>query len=115
MKLTLFSAVLIVGIVIAAIAVCIAVLVVRKLRRDAKSAGYDSVGAYLKSPPRSDREKRGAIDLGLKELVICLLGLIFPPFLLIGIFPLFYGLRKMAYASLGLGFVEDAEEEQTMP
>ena len=51
---------------------------------------------------------RAAVDLALKGLVICLLGLIMPPVLLMGLFPLFYGARKIAYASMGLGLVDDA-------
>ena len=47
--------------------------------------------------------------MALKGLVISALGLLFPPFLLIGLFPLFYGARKLAYASMGLGLVDDAE------
>jgi hypothetical protein len=31
-----------------------------------------------------------------------------PPVLLIGLFPMFYGARKIAYASMGLGLVDDA-------
>jgi hypothetical protein len=30
-----------------------------------------------------------------------------PPVLLIGLFPLFYGVRKIVYASMGLGLVDD--------
>jgi hypothetical protein len=33
-----------------------------------------------------------------------------PPLLLVGIVPLFYGLRKIAFASMGLGWVDDPEE-----
>jgi hypothetical protein len=35
--------------------------------------------------------------------------MIFPPAVLLGIFPLFYGGRKLAYAWMGLGLVDDAE------
>ena len=96
--------------VVAAIVIGIAVMVSRTYRRNAKRAGYASIGAYLRAVPRSDEEKQGAVDLALKGLVICLLGLLFPPFLLIGVFPLFYGVRKLAYASMGLGLVDDADQ-----
>lgn len=99
------------GVIAVIIAALLALWIHKKLKRDATQAGYDSVGAYLKSPPRSDREKRDAIDLGLKGLAICMFGLLFTPLLIIGVFPLFFGLRKIAYASLGLGLVEDAEED----
>lgn len=77
-------------------------------RQLAKAGGYPSLTAYLRAAPQTDQEKRAAVDLALKGLVICLLGLILPPVLLIGLFPMFYGVRKVAYASMGLGLVDDA-------
>ena len=76
----------------------------------ARAMGYLSLSAYLGAAPRTDEEKRAAVDLALKGLVICLLGLILPPVLMIGLFPLFYGARKIAYASMGLGLVDDARK-----
>ena len=78
-------------------------------RQKARKAGYSSLGAYLRATPRSDEEKRDAVDLSLKGLVICIIGLVFPPFLLIGIFSLFYGARKLAFSAMGFGLVDDAE------
>ena len=89
------------------IAVIVALL--RGQRRKASHYGYPSLAAYLRAAPRTDAEKRDAADLALKGLVLCLLGLIFPPLLLIGLFPFFYGARKLVYASLGLGLVDDGE------
>ena len=92
--------------------VIVAVLIVRNLirsqRRLGKAFGYPSLSAYLRAAPQTDEEKRAAVDLALKGLVISLLGLLMPPVLLIGLFPLFYGVRKIAYASMGLGLVDDA-------
>jgi hypothetical protein len=110
MNITFFGIIVASVLVVAGIVLAVAVMVWRNLRRKAESAGYESLGEYLRAAPRSDQEKRDAIDLALKGLVICLLGLIFPPFLLIGLFPLFYGVRKMAYGSMGLGLVDDADE-----
>ena len=73
------------------IAVVLIVIVVRGQRRNARLAGYPSLSAYLRAAPRTDEERRNAVDLALKGLVICLLGLLVPPLLLIGLFPLFYG------------------------
>lgn len=95
------------GIFVAAI-----VAVFRLLRQQqgrAREYGFPSLAAYLRAAPRTDEERRDATDLALKGLVICLLGLIFPPLLLIGIFPLFYGFRKLVYASMGLGLADDAD------
>lgn len=84
----------------------------RTYRRMARSAGYDSIGTFLRAAPRSDREKRDSVDLTLRGAVLCLLGLGIPgffPLLLIGLLPLFHGARKVAYSSMGLGLVDDAE------
>ena len=101
-------AVFAIPVVVAIVALVVLVRLVRSQQRLARQAGYPSLGAYLRAAPRSDQEKRDAVDLALKGLVICLLGLLLPPILLIGLFPLFYGARKMVYASMGLGLVDDA-------
>lgn len=75
----------------------------------AKRFGYPSTGAYLRAVPRSDAEKQDAADLALKGLVFCVLGLIFPPFILVGLVPLFFGARKIVWASMGLGLVDDGD------
>lgn len=93
------------GIVPVAIVV-FAILVGRRARR----FGYESTPAYLRAAPRSDAEKRDAVDLALKGLASCMLGLLFPPFVLVGLIPLFYGGRKLVYASMGLGLVDDADQ-----
>ena len=78
--------------------------------RRARQFGYRSTGAYLRAAPRSDAEKRDAVDLALKGLAACMLGLLFSPFVLVGLIPLFYGGRKVVYASMGLGLVDDADQ-----
>ncbi len=88
-----------------------AVMLRNKFQQQARRLGYPSLGAYLRAAPRSDEEKRAAVDLALKGLVFCVAGLLFPPFLLIGLFPLFYGVRKVAWASMGLGLVDDADQQ----
>jgi hypothetical protein len=77
--------------------------------RRAKRLGYPSVRAYLRAIPRTDVEKHDAVNLAMKGLVVALLGVLFAPIVLIGLIPLFYGGRKVAYASLGLGLVDDAD------
>jgi hypothetical protein len=78
--------------------------------RRTKRLGYPSVRAYLRAIPRTDEEKHDAVNLAMKGLVVALLGVIFAPIVLIGLVPLFYGGRKVAYASLGLGLVDDADQ-----
>lgn len=80
------------------------------LRRQATRFGYVSAREYLRAAPRSDAEKRAAVDLALKGLVVCALGLLFAPFVLVGLVPLFYGGRKLVYASMGLGLVDDPHQ-----
>lgn len=90
-------------------AAALIVMLLSRQRRNARLAGYPSLGAYLRAAPRTDEEKRDAVDLALKGLVLCLLGLLFAPLLLVGLFPLFYGTRKVVYGSMGLGIVEDTD------
>jgi len=91
----------------------VALMILNSSRRKARHLGYPSLGAYLSAVPGSDEEKREAVSLALKGLIMCVLGLLFPPFLLIGLFPLFYGARKVAWVSMGLGLVDDAEQPGT--
>lgn len=86
------------------------VVVWRGVVRRARRLGYSSTSAYLSVAPRSDDEKRDAADLALKGLVWCLLGLVFAPCVLIGLMPLFYGGRKLVWASMGLGLVDDGDQ-----
>lgn len=83
------------------------VLIFRSLLRHARQAGYPSLAAYLRAAPQTDEDKRVAADLALQGLVVCLLGLLFPPLLLFGLVPFFYGTRKVIYASMGLGLSDD--------
>jgi hypothetical protein len=76
----------------------------------ARRFGYRSTRAYLRAAPRTDAEKRDAADLALRGLVFCALGLLFSPFVLVGLVPLFYGGRKLVYASMGLGLVDDPDQ-----
>jgi hypothetical protein len=106
----LFFGIVFTGLSALAATVVLVVSLVRGQQRRASEHGYPSTFAYLRAAPRTDAEKQDAADLALKGLVICLLGLILPLLLLIGLFPLFYGARKLVYASMGLGLVDDGGE-----
>ena len=80
------------------------------ISRRAHRLGFATTREYLRAAPRSDLEKRDAADLALKGAVFCLLGILFAPFVLVGLVPLFYGGRKLVYASMGLGLVDDGEQ-----
>jgi hypothetical protein len=84
-----------------------AIAVYRMTRWRAALFGYKSTLGYLRAAPRTDDERRDAADLAMKGVVICLLGFISSPVVLLGLVPLFYGGRKLAYAALGLGLVDD--------
>ena len=87
-------------------------LFVAMFSRRAKRFGYPTTRAYLRAAPRSDDERRDAADLAVKGLACCALGVLFAPFVLIGLAPLFYGGRKFLYASMGLGLVDDADQSR---
>ena len=83
----------------------------------AKRFGYRSTAGFLRAAPRSDPEKRDAIDLALKGLVLFLLAAFFVPVVgplvpFTALIPLFYGVRKVAYAWMGLGLVDDADHPE---
>ena len=96
-------AVLVLGVLVAVVALVLGE--VRKVRR----AGYPSLWAYLAATPKTDAEKRAAADLALKGVVICFLGLLFPPLILLGLVPLYFGARKVIHVSMGLGLVDDID------
>jgi hypothetical protein len=83
----------------------------------AKRFGYRSTSAFLRAAPRSDPEKRDAVDLAMKGLLFFLLAMFFMP--VVGLFvpfaaliPLFYGARKVAFAWMGLGLVDDGDQTE---
>jgi hypothetical protein len=98
------------GVVLGVPVVSITVLYGVLSGRRAKQFGYESTRAYLRAAPRSDEERRDAADLALKGVVFCALGLLFAPIVLVGLIPLFYGGRKLMYASMGLGLVDDGDQ-----
>ncbi len=82
-------------------------LFIRRYRKTANALGYASLGEYLRAAPRNDEERRLAVDMALSGGLICLFGLLIPPLIIFGAYPLYHGARKMAYASMGLGLVDD--------
>ena len=86
------------------------VMVLRLLSRRAREFGYASRAEYVRAAPRTDAEKRDAVDLTLRGVALCVLGVLFAPFVLVGLNPLFYGGRKVVYASMGLGLVDDPDQ-----
>jgi len=85
------------------------VIAVPKTRRKARRAGYQRVRDYLQAAPRSEWEKKDAVTMLMRGVVICLLGLVFTPFFLFGLLPLYYGGRKIFMILLGLDLLAEAD------
>jgi hypothetical protein len=69
-------------------------------RRSVRRRGYPGLMAYLRELPQTEEEKMDAVELTLKGVVICALGLLIPPLVLVGLVPLYYGARKLASVTL---------------
>jgi len=81
-------------------------------RRRVRRRGYPGLKAYLRETPRTDAQKLEAVELTLKGVVICLLGVFFPVAVLIGLVPLYYGARKVSTFLLGSHAPQSPNEEQ---
>ena len=77
-----------------------------RCRRHALQAGYSGLRPFLRSIPRTDAEKLFAVEMTLKGVVLCALGFLFPPLLLVGVFAFYYGARKLGIAWLGLEILD---------
>ncbi len=71
-------------------------------RSRVRRRGYPGLMAYLRELPHTEQETLDAIELTLKGVVLCVIGLLFPPLVLIAVVPLYYGARKVASAALGI-------------
>jgi hypothetical protein len=71
-------------------------------RNRVRREGYPGLRAYLRELPQTEEEKLDAVELALKGVVLCVLGILFPPLMVIGLVPLYYGLRKLASLKLGI-------------
>jgi hypothetical protein len=84
---------------------CLLPLLVWRVR--VRRRGYRGLGDYLRQLPQTDAEKLDAVELTMKGVVLCLLGLLFPPILVYGLVPLYFGARKLAAVRLGIEGEED--------
>jgi len=76
------------------------------LLKRARTAGHETIRPYLRAVPSTDEQKLDALDLALKGIVISLLGVLFTPLLIVGLVPLYYGLRKITMTLMGLGLID---------
>ncbi len=81
-------------------------------RSRVRRRGYPGLRAYLRELPQTEEEKLDAVELTLKGAVLCIVGLLFPPLVLIGAVPLYYGARKWASAALGITGAKDAASDE---
>jgi len=79
------------------------------MRAAGRRLGYTGILQYLRAVPYTDAQRRDAVNLCLLGFIICALAFHVPPLVLVGIFPLFYGSRKVLYSVMGLGLVNDAD------
>ena len=82
-------------------------MAVWQTRQKAERAGYRRISDYMRAAPRTDTEKKEAVTLMMRGVVLCLLGLVFSPLCLLGAVPLYYGGRKITLALLGLDLPAD--------
>jgi hypothetical protein len=94
------------------ILIVVALVVRYRLRRRARRFGYPGILVYFRAVPREDVEKRDAVDLTMQGAVLCLLGIGFFPLMLIGLFPLYYGGRKLILLGLDLGPTVNRERQR---
>ena len=95
-------------------AIVLSVLIVR-WRRRVMRAGKRGLMAYLRDVPRTDVEKRDALDLVLRGAVIFLIGLVAKPLLIIGAILFYYGFRKLCMMWMGLVIPEATSEPPGEP
>jgi hypothetical protein len=76
---------------------------VRDLKARATAFGFPTRRDYLRAIPATAAERQDAIDLTLQGAVLCLLGLLFGPILILGLPPLYFGSRKLVSLAYGLG------------
>ena len=78
------------------------------LLKRARAVGYEAVLVYLRAVPDTDAQRLDAVDLALKGVVVTVLGVIFPPLTIVGLVPLYYGVRKVATTMMGLGLTDSS-------
>jgi hypothetical protein len=91
------------GFVLFAVLLALFLLPLLIWRARVRRRGYPGLRVYLHMLPQSEEEQLDAVELTLKGAVLCILGLLFPPLILLGVVPLYYGARKLAAMRVGIG------------
>ena len=76
------------------------------LLKRARAHHYTALFEYLRAIPATDAQKLDAVDLALKGGIITIFGILFPPLIFVGLFPLYYGSRKITLTLMGLGLTD---------
>lgn len=105
--------VLAVGLVFIIAALVFVARLLSRYRGYAVAHGYRSFGDYLRAAPTSEDETREAVDMTMYGVAFCVLGFAFPPLIIMGAFPLFFGGRKVMYGVLGLGLDNGLDTAET--
>jgi hypothetical protein len=100
----------IVGIVVLLYILVRSLIALRRTRQRALQAGYKSISEYMLAAPRNDQEKREAVDMAFRGLAICVVGILIQPLMLFGVFPLYYGGRKIILALLGMDLIVEDDD-----
>ena len=77
-------------------------------RRRIVRAGYRGAFAYLRGLPRTDSEKRDALDLVMRGIVMLIPGWAVWSLGIAGLFSLYYGIRKLLMLWMGLELPEES-------
>jgi hypothetical protein len=99
------------GIVVVLYILVRSLIALGRTRKRALQAGFKRISDYMLAAPRNDQEKREAVDMAFRGLAICVVGIaIFEPLILFGVFPLYYGARKITLAVLGMDLIVDDDD-----
>ncbi len=90
--------------------VVLVVLLLVRWRPRILRAGYPGLYAFLHCVPRTDAQKRDALDLTLRGLVLFIVGAVLQPLWVIGAFLFYYGIRKFCMIWMGLEILEGTDE-----
>ncbi len=77
-----------------------------------RRAGYRGLGDFLRRIPTTPAQKRDALDLLLRGIVVFAVGCVLIPYFVVGLIMVYYGARKLLMAWMGLGVLEDVDEPQ---
>lgn len=91
------------------VATIVALVLLLTWRRRLTRRGYRGAFDYLRSLPQTDSQKRDALDLLMRGIVMCPIGIIVWPLLVVGVFSVYYGVRKLCMVWMGLEILDEPD------